>query len=436
MLFRSALGRLLRSTKKVTRGIGSIRQDVNVSVKDGGGVVEVKGVQQLDQLEKIVEFEAKRQYGLVKIAEKLKNSDFKGISKDADIFDITEDWNSCKSEIIQKALNDNSIIKAIKIENFSGMFGYSPYEGIRLGKEIGQLVKFYGIGGVFHSDELPNYGINNDDILIVKNILKIKENDAFLIIAAPSSKIDFAIDSIINRIVEAKKGVPAETRLATQTGETVFLRPRPGASRMYPETDIPPILVTSNELENAEKNIPKSWDESLLELQKKHDLNPQLSEQIFDSRYIELFEKIVERTKVNPTFVASILCSSITKLERNGLNSKLLKNEDIVKSFQLLEVGKITKESIEMIFENIMDAKSQTIEEAMKNASIVAVNESDLEKIIEEIVEKNQEIVKNQKERAVGPLMGIAMRELRGKASGELVNKLLLKNIKKKLASI
>ena len=431
-----ALGRLLRSTKKVTRGIGSIRQDVNVSVRDGGGVVEVKGVQQLDQLEKIVEFEAKRQHGLVKIAEKLKNSDFKGISKDVDIFDITKDWSSCKSEIVQKALRDNSIIKAIKIENFSGMFGYSPYEGIRLGKEIGQLVKFYGIGGVFHSDELPNYGINNDDILIVKNILKIKENDAFLIIAAPSSKIDFAIDSIINRLVEAKKGVPAETRLATQTGETIFLRPRPGASRMYPETDIPPILVTSDELENAEKNIPKSWDESLLELQKKYDLNPQLSEQIFDSRYIELFEKIVERTKVNPTFVASILCSSITKLERNGLNSKLLKNEDIVKSFQLLEVGKIAKESIEMIFENIMDAKSQTIEEAMKNASIVAVNESDLEKIIEEIVEKNQEIVKNQKERAVGPLMGIAMKELRGKASGELVNKLLLKNIKKKLASI
>ena len=431
-----SLGRLLRSTKKVTRGIGSIRQDVNVSVKDGGGVVEVKGVQQLDQLEKVVEFEAKRQHGLVKIAEKLKNSNFEGISKDGDIFDITEDWKSCKSKIVQKALKDNSVIKAIKIENFSGMFGYSPYEGIRLGKEIGQLVKFYGIGGVFHSDELPDYGIDDEDISIVKNILKIKENDAFLVIAAPSSKIDFAIDSIINRLVEAKKGVPAETRLATQTGETVFLRPRPGASRMYPETDIPPILVTSDELKNAEKNIPKSWDKSLLELQKKYDLNPQLSEQISDSHYIELFEKIIERTKVSPTFVASILCSSITKLERNGLNSKLLKNEDIVKSFQLLEQGKIAKETIEIIFENIMAGKSNTIEEALKNASIEAVDEADLEKIIEDIVEKNLEIVKNQKERSMGPLMGMAMKELRGKVSGEMINKLLLKNIKKKLASI
>ena len=431
-----SLGRLLRSTKKVARGIGSIRQDVNVSVKDGGGVVEVKGVQQLDQLEKVVEFEAKRQHGLVKIAEKLKKSNFTEILKNDDVFDITEDWKGCKSKIIQKALKDNSIIKAIKIENFSGMFGYSPYEGIRLGKEIGQLVKFYGIGGVFHSDELPNYGIEEEDILIVKNILKIKDNDAFLIIAAPSSKIDFAIDSIIKRLFEAKKGVPAETRLATQIGETVFLRPRPGASRMYPETDIPPISVTSEELEIAKNNIPKSWDESLLELQKKYDLNPQLSEQIFDSCYFELFEKILEKVKVNPTFVASILCSSITKLERNGLDSKLLRSDEIVKSFHLLEEGKIAKESIEIIFENIMSGKSSTTEEALKDASIEAIDEKELKRIIENIIEKNQDIIKNQKERSIGPLMGITMKELRGKASGEMINNLLLKNIKKKLASI
>ena len=64
-----SLGRILRSTKKVKRGLGSIRQDVNVSIKDGGGVViEVKGVQQLDQLEKVVEYEAKRQHGLLKIS--------------------------------------------------------------------------------------------------------------------------------------------------------------------------------------------------------------------------------------------------------------------------------------------------------------------------------------------------------------------------------
>ncbi|MBA4453174.1 MAG: Glu-tRNA(Gln) amidotransferase subunit GatE [Nitrosopumilaceae archaeon] len=425
-----SLGKLLRSTKKVTRGIGSIRQDVNVSVKNGGAVVEVKGVQQLDQLEKIIEFEAKRQHGLVKIAEKLNNSKFEGMTRD-NVLEITEDWKKCQSKIIQKALKDNSIIKALKIPNFSGMFGYSPYEGIRLGKEIGQLVKFYGIGGVFHSDELPNYGIEENDIEIVKTLLEIKEDDAFLIIAAPSSKIDFAIESIINRINSAVKGVPAETRLATPNGDTVFLRPRPGASRMYPETDIPPIPVTNHELIIAENNIPKSWDESLKELQEKYSLNLQLAEQIFDSQYIDLFEKISSKTQISPTFVASILCSSITNLERSGLNAKLLTNEEIEKSFEYLQNGKIAKESIEMIFESIMAGKSNSLEEAMKNTSIETLNEAELEKMIEKITNDNKSIIENQKERAIGPLMGIAMKDLRGKASGEMINKLLLKNIKR-----
>ena len=429
-----SLGKLLRSTKKVTRGIGSIRQDVNVSVKDGGAVVEVKGVQQLDQLEKIVEFEAKRQYGLVKIAEKLKKSKFEEVTKDS-VREITDDWKSCKSKIIQKALKDNSIIKALKIPDFAGMFGYSPYEGIRLGKEIGQLVKFYGIGGVFHSDELPNYGIEEKDIEIVKNLLKINENDAFLIIAAPAVKIDLAIESIINRINFANKGVPAETRLATPNGDTVFLRPRPGASRMYPETDVPPIIVTKKELEVAESNIPKSWDESLKELQEKYNLNFQLAEQVFDSKYIDLFEKISSKTQINPTFVASILCSSITNLERNGLNSKLLTNEEIEKTFEYLQNGKITKESIEIIFENIMAGKSNSLDEAIKNTSIETLDEAKLEEIIEKITNENKGIIENQKERAIGPLMGIAMKNLRGKASGEMINKLLLKNIKKILGN-
>ena len=58
--------------------------------------------------------------------------------------------------------------------------------------------------------------------------------------------------------------------------------------------------------------------------------------------------------------------------------------------------------------------KAETIVDAIKNT--LTVDESDLEKIIEKIVENNQEIIKNQKEIAVWPLMGIAMKELRGKA--------------------
>ena len=428
------MGRLLRTTKKVTRGIGSIRQDVNVSVS-GSGIVEVKGVQQLDQLEKVVEYEAKRQHGLLLISEKLKKLKLEKISRQEDVFDVTELMKNCKSEIIQKSLKNMSIIKVIKIKNFSGMFSYSPYEAIRLGKEIGQLVRFFGIGGVFHSDELPNYGIDDSDIEKIKKLLKNDEKDGFIIIAGENSKIDFAINSIINRIEQAIQGVPAETRIATQTGETIYLRPRPGASRMYPETDIPPIIVTDDEINFAKKNIPKSWDEALSVLQKKYDLKPQLAEQIFDSEYLELFEKICTDKNSSPNFVASILCSTITNLERRNLDASLLKSEEIIKSFEFLNQGKITKESIEIIFEQIMSGKTQSVDETIQKTSMISLSEDELVEICNTVINDNSAIIDAQGLRAIGPLMGIVMKSTRGKASGEKVNLLLQKMIKEYLSN-
>ena len=168
------------------RGLGSIRQDVNVSIKDGGVVIEVKGVQQLEQLEKVVEYEAKRQHGLLKISKMLQEK--RWVFSDDDKKDVAELFSRCKSKIIQNAIKKDQKIFAISFRNMAEMFGYTPYDGIRLGKDVAELVRFFGIGGVFHSDELPNYGIEETDIDNLKKDLKINENDAFLILAAPKEK--------------------------------------------------------------------------------------------------------------------------------------------------------------------------------------------------------------------------------------------------------
>ncbi len=315
------------------------------------------------------------------------------------------------------------------------MFGFEPYSGIRLGKEIGQIVRFFGIGGVFHSDELPNYGINSADIDKVRKYLELVDEDGFLIIAGEDSKLDYAIDSIIKRIQDATNGVPAETRAATQDGETIFLRPRPGASRMYPETDIPSSSVIHEEIKLAMENIPKSWDESIAEIQKKYTLNSQLSEQIFDSEHMELFEKICENKKNSPNFVASILCSSITNLERQGLDATLLKPEHVIESFELLASGKIPKESLEIIFESIMSGKSENVSTAMQSTNVSSMDEDKLNGILDEIIQNNMELVKKLGDKAITTLMGLAMKEVRGQASGKIVNELLeekIKNIIKK----
>jgi len=421
------LGRLLRTTKKVKRGIGSIRQDVNISII-GSGIIEVKGVQQLDQLEKIIEFEAKRLHGLKIISEKISAIN---ISK-KDVVDVTEDFKNCNSKIVQSGLKNGDVIKAIKLEKMSGILGFEPYKGIRLGKEIAEVVRFFGIGGIFHSDELPNYGIEQKDVDQLRNILELKSDDGFLIIAGHNPSLEFAIEAIINRITQAKDGAPAVTRAATISGETIFLRPRPGASRMYPETDIPPIRINQNEIQTARKNIPKSWEESLSEIEKKYDVNRQLAEQLFDSEYFELFEEICKEKSNSPNFVASSLCSTITNLQRQGLDSQLLKSEEILRIFKLLSEEKITKESIEIIFEQIMRGDAQSSYEAIKNMSIEVMDDKQLEEIIEKIINKNIDAVKKDGMRSLRSLMGLTMKEVRGKASGKTVNELLTRKIKER----
>jgi len=445
------LGRLLRATRTVKRGIGSIRQDVNISVMNSG-VVEVKGVQQLDQLEKIINYEAKRQHGLILIAEKLKKLSIT-ITKE-DVFCVTEIFKACESKIIQKALKSNAKIRAIRIRNFSGLFGFEPYPEIRLGKEIGQLVRFFGIGGVFHSDELPNYGINDSDVDKIRKHLELADADGFLIIAGEDPKLDYAVNSIVKRIQDAANGVPAETRAATQDGETVFLRPRPGASRMYPETDIPSISVMPEEVKLASDtaNATKSWDESITEIQKNYGLNYQLSEQIFDSEYLEVFEKICEIKKSvrtdqpAPNFVASILCSSITNFERQGLDVTRLKPEHIIEFFKLLAADKIPKEDVEIILEYIVSGKipqatgkrlrhnfgptGNLSPEELLNMFRLAGGPMDdtyaLNEELDKIIQDNMELVKNN---YISTLMGIAMKELRGSYPGYLINELLRKKV-------
>lgn len=428
------LGRLLRATKKVERGLGSIRQDVNVSIQDGS-IVEVKGVQKLDHLEKVIEYEAKRQHGLMIIANRLKKIEIERIAKERDVSDVTEIFKSCKSKIIQKALKEGSVVKAIRIKNFAGMFGFEPYEGIRLGKQLGELVRFFGLGGIFHSDELPNYGIDNYEIQEIKKILELKQNDGFLILAGDLQKIDVVVESIIKRIEDAKIGVPAETRAATSTGETIFLRPRPGASRMYPETDIPPLTVTKDELIDAQKKAPKSWKETISDLQKTYQLNVQLAEQIFDSNYFGLFEMICQDKRISPNYVASVLCGIITNLERRGLDVGLLRPTEILNAFQFLADNKIAKESLEMIFEKIMSGDVHSVVDAIEKAAISKMDVRELDNLLTDIVEANSKIIQEDGLRSIDPLMGIVMKTMRGKVDGQIINKILMEKIRKKLNS-
>lgn len=468
------LGRLLRASKRVARGLGSIRQDINISVQNGA-VVEVKGVQQLDQLEKIIEYEMHRQHGLIIISQKLreKNIDIEKIGDRAeDVTDILV--NKSTSKIIKKILEAGGHVKAIRVPGFAGMIGYEPYNDIRLGKELGKLVKFYDIDGVFHSDELPNYGITEEEVAAVKQRLQMNDGDAFVMLGGPKDKVKFASDAIIQRLKAAVEGVPAETRGATPDGKTAFLRPRPGGARMYPETDILPIEISGPMLASLADKVPKHWDEIVNSLVKKYNLNKKLANQIFDSDYLNLFEEIASETKIEPTFIASKLTEDLTSLQRQGLDVSLLTSKDIKEVFKELDKGSTHKEAVVWLFEELIKTKSRpncdkckigkmqlqlaggtkesrvykcdncgkrdimvavnervNISEVIQAVGVSSITDEELSKGLDRIINNNKTIIKEKGANALSTLMGRAMAEYRGKANGQKVNSMLKDKISK-----
>jgi len=336
-ILAQTVGRLLRSTKKVTRGIGSIRQDVNISV-DNGPVVEIKGVQQLSQLALIIDYESKRQDGLNQIAKKLTERNINQSEFIGTVTDVTDLLRNSSSKVLKRILTDDSKIIAFVLHGFNGILSFEPYPGIRLGKELGDLVKSYGIGGIFHSDELPNYGISIDDVQSISSVLRMNKNDAFILVGGSITLLNTVLFELFNRITKSFSGVVPETRYVRIDGITAFSRPRPGSSRMYPETDIPYISIDDNTMKGLSKLIPQPWDVVIEQISKKYDINKTLAENIFDSQYFILFEKIISQTSISPSFIISKLTEDLVSLERDGYDTSILTEDVLFYLFMQLNI--------------------------------------------------------------------------------------------------
>jgi glutamyl-tRNA(Gln) amidotransferase subunit E len=428
------LGRLMRASKRVARGLGTIRQDVNISIKDGG-VIEVKGVQKLDQLIKVIEYEMMRQHGLQLITKKLAERNIAASGIDGSPGDITDIFRKSTSKVIKIAIESNGAVMAVRLKGFASMLSYEPYEGIRLGRELGELVRFYGLGGVFHSDELPAYGITKEEVDAVRKLLSLGEGDAFVMVAGSEENVEAATGAIIERVRHALKGVPAETRAATNEGKTVYSRPRPGAARMYPETDIPPIPITRDFLDSLKNQVPKSWEDYVNDLSREHDINKVQAEKIFDSDYLDLFKKVAATTTVAASFIASTLTETVPSLERRGLDITQLSKDKIwftfEKTFEKIDKGEIAKESTTPILEQIIKKEASDVDEAIANLGLKSVTDEQLNEILDKMVQDNAQVIAEKGSGAISILMGEAMNTLRGRVDGQKINTLLKQKIAK-----
>lgn len=404
------IGMILRSTGKVKRGIGTIRQDINVSIRDGARV-EIKGVQELDIIDKVVEYEVMRQLSLLKIKEELIKRRAEVVER---IFDVTEVFKNTNCKILK-----GKKVKAVVLKNFAGLVGREIQPKRRLGTEFADIARSYGLGGIFHTDELPAYGITAEEVKKLKELVGANESDAVIIAAGKEERVEKALQRIIQRAKYCLLGVPEETRKANEDGTTSYLRPLPGAARMYPETDVPPVMTR----DFLDVEIPELIEERAKRYERF--LPPDLALEIADSKLYKLFEEFCE--SIPPTVVARVLHVIPKELKREGMNIEVLREDHFRKVLELIKSGEIAKEGAEEALKLLIENPNMEKEEISRRLG----RKIDIDAFIERLVEDKRNLIEEKGDMAFKPLMGVAMAELRGKVDGRIVAEKLKEAIKK-----
>lgn len=421
------IGTLLRATRKVKRGIGTIRQDLNISIP-GGARIELKGVGDLKLIPEYVRNEVNRQKMLIRVKDILSSRGTEAV--DFVPVDATEVFAGCESKVIKGALDDKGKVIAVRLPGFAGVMN-GDNKTLRLGSEMAQRARTKGVKGIFHSDELPNYGIEQNYVDKLREFLGMTaENDAFVICAAREKKATEALEMAVARANEALVGVPEETRDPLPDGTTKYSRPLPGAARMYPETDVPPTLITEERLRNIRDNMPEFPEQIEKRLVNDYGINSQQAHQIVRQDNDELFCRIAEDRAMAP-IAATMFLNVFSEMEHDGIDLRALTDEAILGVFSLLKQGRFAKEALPAILREV--AVGTKAEDAIKKLGLEAVDAGEAAAIIEKIVNERADFVKEKGMGAIGGLMGPVMGALRGKIDGKQANQLLTEAIKKLL---
>jgi len=425
-----AIGRVLRATGKVKRGLGTIRQDINISIPNGA-LIEIKGVQELELLPLVVKYEVQRQLKLMKISEELRARGIKEENIKEEFIDVTDVFKETKCKVLRKALDRNQHILAVKLLKFKSFLKRELMPSFRLGTEMSDRARFWGrVGGIFHTDELPAYRITKGEVEKLREAVEVEDQDAVVFVADNQENAKDALKAVVERAREAIKGVPQETRAPKPDGTTRYMRPRPGAARMYPETDIPPIQITEDYIRKIGLQLPELLEQKLERLMEEYRLNQKLARQVLDSKHSELFESIVKETKVSPTTVAAFLTETLKASRRDGVEVDKVSESQIREVFNQISTGELTKEAIPDVIVWLSSHENKGVREAIMSLGLKVISEDELRAFVEKVIEDNTSLIQERGENSFDVLMGMIMREMRGRVDAALVSRVLREKLK------
>jgi len=423
------IGMVLRSTGRVKRGLGTIRQDINVSIAEGARV-EIKGVQDLDLIAEVVRREVERQVNLLSIRDALRE---RGARVDPNVVDVTDLFSGTNSSILKKARS----ILALRLCGFAGLVGREIQPDRRLGSEFSDYAKKCGVGGIFHTDELPAYGVTAEEVARLRERLGAVDEDCIVIVAAGKERAACAIEQVMTRAMMAMEGVPEETRKMLEGGNTAYMRPLPGAARMYPETDVFPVTIDPAFWESV--TVPELLTDRAERFVREFGLDEGLARQVAFSEQLPLFERAVA-AGVRPTLAARTLLATCRELSRDGVEVDRVTGDEILALLSAVEAGRAAKEAIPEILTELArrpQDSSLTPEERVDAAIqkvAPAVSKADVEAIVRRVVAEREGFTRERGMAALGPLMGVVMKELRGSVDGKVVSEALRRELERLLS--
>jgi glutamyl-tRNA(Gln) amidotransferase subunit E len=422
------IGQILRVTGKVKRGIGTIRQDINISIK-GGARQEIKGIQELAIISTVIEREVQRQVALLEITKELKNRGAKKVEEK--FIDITRIFSRSGSKVISKSIQARGVVLALKLPKFGGLIGKELQQNRRLGTELADYAKIYGkVGGIFHTDELPAYGISANEVEELKEAAGASQDDAVIFVADTKEKAQSALSAVFKRVNQTLDGVPEETRRALTDGNTEFMRPLPGAARMYVETDIPPIPIEEDRLKKIMKQLPELPEQKYKRFIRKYKLSEELAKRMSLSEQAELFEELIKKYGAPPVAVATTLDEIPISLRREGVPVENIPSEAFRDVVQLVSKGELAREAIPDVLRHV--AKSgATVQDVIQQLGLKRMTRSEVLKLVSLAIRENRKLIEERGEAAAKPLMGIIMEKVRGRADGKTVHELLEQEFRK-----
>ena len=223
------------------------------------------------------------------------------------------------------------------------------------------------------------------------------------------------------------------------SGRTFTMRSKEEAQdyRYFPEPDLVAIKLSDEYIENIRKNLPELPESRKARYMADMGLSEKDARLLTSSKYLSNMFEEASQICGNNKSVANWLLSDVSRIinEKEMEADKIpFTAEELAKMIILIDKGTISsaigKKVIEELFEQPRDP-----EEIIKEKGWIQISdEGAIKEVVLKILEANPQSIadyKAGKDRALGFLVGQAMKETKGKANPQMLNKMFLEELNK-----